>query len=228
MIYLKYLKYIDLIFYLSYNLNMSNILNLSKKDLLKFIKDGQDNRVLKNLNQVNHYKLQNINAKIEEEFKYEKEIVAMIKHSVSLQFISRYFNIHPDLIKNIATKHKCYSQLFTKHTENIEARCFSKTQILKACEDFNYICPMCFKPLDITNPKTLTGHHILPFAKGGKTTKDNCLPLHVSCHFEEFKILHEALFNTENLIYSAQHFEEIKKKLQEQNSGISFIFSISK
>ena len=82
---------------------------------------------------------------------------------------------------------------------------------------------MCFKPLDINDLKTLTGHHIQPFARGGKTTKDNCLPLHVTCHFEDFKLLHSALFDSTDPIYSLKYFNELKAKLKNEESGITFV-----
>ena len=157
---------------------------------------------------------------------YENEILFMIKHSVSLKFIKKYFNIGSSkLIIDIAKKHKCQSYILSSYTENAKARCFSKNQIIRACEDFNYICPMCFKALDIVDYETVTGHHILPFARGGKTVKDNCLPLHVRCHFEDFKILHSVLFDSADPIYSAKYFNKLKEKLMLRPSGMEYILN---
>ena len=192
---------------------------------VKFLKEEQKERVIRNIEQVKDYFLQKCknNCKDTTEYEYEKEILFLIKYSVSLKFMVKYFNVPSEHIKKIATKHRCYSQLLSNFTENINARCFSKNQILRSCEEFNYICPMCFKPLDITNIHTLTGHHIQPFARGGKTTKDNCLPLHVHCHFDDFKLLHSALFDSEDPIYSAKYFNSLKAKLQNEKSGIDFV-----
>ena len=203
---------------------MLNILDISEEELLAFIKEDQKSRTIINKEQVKKYFLQNsIGIDNSCVFEHEEDILFMIKHSVSLKFISKYFNMSENDIKNIATRHKCNSQLLSGFTENENARCFSRNQILRACEEFNYICPMCFKPLDITHIDTLTGHHIQPFAIGGKTTKDNCLPLHVKCHFEDFKILHSALFDSSDPIYSAKYFTLLKGKLQNEESGITSI-----
>lgn len=203
---------------------MQNILSFSSKELLKQIRDEQKIKVNLNKEQVKNYILQNKKRyKCIYEYEFEEEILFMIKHSVSLKFIMEYFGISDEYIKSVALKHKSQSYLLTSFTENIEARCFSKNQILRACEDFNYICPMCFKPLDITNINSLTGHHIQPFSRGGKTTKDNCLPLHVSCHFEDFKLLHSALFDSVDPIYSAKYFNLLKEKLKKEESGITSI-----
>lgn len=203
---------------------MLNILNFSDDELISFIKNDQKSRIIINKEEIKRYYLQNNNEDIIElNCKYEKEIIFMIKHSVSLKFIVKYLKVSEKYVKNIATKYKCNSQLLSSFTENENARCFSKNQILRACEDFNYICPMCFKTLDITDINSLTGHHIQPFAVGGKTIKDNCLPLHVKCHFEDFKILHSALFDTSNPIYSAKYFNLLKKKLQKEESGMTSI-----
>ncbi len=203
---------------------MLNILNASSEELLKYIKDEQKVRIDLNREQVKNYILQNTRRyECLYEYEFEEEILFMIKHSVSLKFIMEYFDISNDYVKGIALKHKCQSYLLSGFTENINARCFSRNQILRACEDFNYICPMCFKPLDITDVGTLTGHHIQPFARGGKTTKDNCLPLHVTCHFEDFKLLHSALFDSADPIYSAKYFNSLKEKLKKEESGITAI-----
>ena len=71
----------------------------------------------------------------------------------------------------------------------------------------------------ITNIKSLTGHHIQPYAMGGKTSIDNCLPLHTKCHFDEFKILHSALFDSNDPIYSAKYFNSLKERLMQEKSG---------
>lgn len=203
---------------------MLNILNISSEELLKYIKDEQKIKVDLNKEQVKNYIFQNkIKYECLYEYEFEKEILFMIKNSISLKFIMEYFEISDEYVKAIAVKHKCQSYLLSSFTENVNARCFSRNQILRACEDFNYICPMCFKPLNITNVRSLTGHHIQPFARGGKTTKDNCLPLHVTCHFEDFKLLHSALFDSTNPIYSAKYFNSLKEKLKKEESGITTI-----
>ena len=203
---------------------MLNILNVPSEELLKYIKDEQKIRIDLNMEQVKNYILRNANRyECLYEYEFEEEILFMIKHSVSLKFIMEYFGISDEYVKGIALKHKCQSYLLSSFTENINARCFSKNQILRACEDFNYICPMCFKPLDITNVKSLTGHHIQPFARGGKTTKDNCLPLHTTCHFEDFKLLHSVLFDSADPIYSAKYFNSLKEKLKKEESGITTV-----
>ena len=196
---------------------------------LNIIKKEQKHRVKKNNKQIKAYYLKNnaSNFICSYENEQEKQIIFMIKHFVSINFITQYFNTSPDYVKKLATKHKCCSQISSNFTENINARCFSKNQILRACEDFNYICPMCFKALDITNIQSLTGHHIQPFAIGGKTTKDNCLPLHASCHFADFKLLHSALFNSEDPIYSAKYFNFLKERLKSEKSGIDFVLDVA-
>lgn len=192
---------------------------------IKFLKEEQKERLIKNTEQIQSYFLQKCenSCKDNTEYEYEKEILFLIKYSVSLKFLAQYFKVPEEHIKKIATKHRCYSQLLSNFTENVNARCFSKNQILRTCEDFNYICPMCFKPLDITKIHTLTGHHIQPFARGGKTAKDNCLPLHVNCHFDDFKLLHSALFDSADPIYSAKYFNLLKEKLKTEKSGIDYI-----
>ena len=161
---------------------------------------------------------------IKSNYLYEKEILFMIKHFTSIGFIKKYFKLNNSkYIIDIAKKHKCQSYILSSFTENVKARCFSKNQIIRACEDFNYICPMCFKPLNISDMSTLTGHHILPFARGGETRKENCLPLHVKCHFEDFKLLHSVLFDSVDPIYSAKYFNNLKEKLNSRQSGMDYI-----
>ena len=198
----------------------------------KFIETIENNRKLlsiKNKNKIKDYFIKNeiLLDKydlIKSNYLYEKEILFMIKHFVSINFIKRYFKLNSSkYIIDIAKKYKCQSYILSSFTENVKARCFSKNQIIRACEDFNYICPMCFKPLDITNMSTLTGHHILPFARGGETRKENCLPLHVRCHFEDFKLLHSVLFFFFYPIYSARYFNLLKEKLNNRQSGMNYI-----
>ena len=198
----------------------------------KFIETIENNRKLlsiKNKNKIKDYFIKNeiLLDKydlIKSNYLYEKEILFMIKHFVSINFIKRYFKLNSSkYIIDIAKKYKCQSYILSSFTENVKARCFSKNQIIRACEDFNYICPMCFKPLDITNMSTLTGHHILPFARGGETRKENCLPLHVRCHFEDFKLLHSVLFDSSDPIYSARYFNLLKEKLNNRQSGMNYI-----
>ena len=201
-------------------------------NLDKFIETIENNRKLlsiKNKNKIKDYFIKNeiLLDKydlIKSNYLYEKEILFMIKHFVSINFIKRYFKLNSSkYIIDIAKKYKCQSYILSSFTENVKARCFSKNQIIRACEDFNYICPMCFKPLDITNMSTLTGHHILPFARGGETRKENCLPLHVRCHFEDFKLLHSVLFDSSDPIYSARYFNLLKEKLNNRQSGMNYI-----
>ena len=201
-------------------------------NLDKFIETIENNRKLlsiKNKNKIKDYFIKNeiLLDKydlIKSNYLYEKEILFMIKHFVSINFIKRYFKLNSSkYIIDIAEKYKCQSYILSSFTENVKARCFSKNQIIRACEDFNYICPMCFKPLDITNMSTLTGHHILPFARGGETRKENCLPLHVRCHFEDFKLLHSVLFDSSDPIYSARYFNLLKEKLNNRQSGMNYI-----
>ena len=195
----------------------------SSNKILKYIKKEEKVKINENKKQIKFY-LKNTfkNTKnLKDEF--EDEIIFMINNSISLNFISNYFGLNKKYIEEIAKKNQLSSKLIKSYNENIEARCFTKNQILKTCEEFNYICPMCFKSLDITNFQTLTGHHIIPFAKGGKTSKDNCLPLHISCHFSDFKLLHSALFDSEDPIYSAKYFNELKNKFQKEESGITLI-----
>ena len=198
----------------------------------KFIETIENNRKLlsiKNKNKIKDYFIKNeiLLDKydlIKSNYLYEKEILFMIKHFVSINFIKRYFKLNSSkYIIDIAKKYKYQSYILSSFTENVKARCFSKNQIIRACEDFNYICPMCFKPLDITNMSTLTGHHILPFARGGETRKENCLPLHVRCHFEDFKLLHSVLFDSSDPIYSARYFNLLKEKLNNRQSGMNYI-----
>lgn len=209
---------------------MLSLSNTSPKELLKFLREEQKTCIIKNREQIKDYYVKNSLEDSIENYKYEHEweIIFMIKHFISLKFIKKYFNISTDYVKKIAIKNKCHSQLLSDFTENEEARCFSKSQILRSCEDFNYICPMCFKSLDITNTNTLTGHHIQPFARGGKTTKDNCLPLHLNCHFDDFKLLHSVLFDSTDPIYSAKYFDSLKNKLKKEKSGIDAIIKREK
>lgn len=203
-----------------------NILDYSPKELINLFKEEQRACLIENKEKIKDYFMQNNPLEgmcVNGVCKYEDQIVFLIRHFVSLKFISKYFDVSPEYVKEIAKKNKCHSQLLSNFTESINARCFSKSQLLRACEDFNYICPMCFKPLDITNISTLTGHHIQPFARGGETNKDNCLPLHVSCHFDDFKLLHSSLFDSDDPLYSAKYFNELKDKLQNVESGITSI-----
>jgi len=195
---------------------------MSKDITIHLIKEEQKAKRDRNKTQVREYFLRGKKDPLYGSLT-ERRIVFLIKHFVSSKFLARYFNLPAAKIKRIATKNHCYSYLIPNFTENINARCFSKNQILRACEDFNYICPMCFRPLDIVNISTVTGHHVIPFARGGKTTKDNCLPLHVKCHFDDFKLLHSALFDSDDPIYSAKYFNTIKSKLHQKKSGIDFI-----
>lgn len=203
------------------------MLNIDK--IIETIEKNQKILSIKNKNKIKNYFIKNeiLLDKydlIRSNYLYEKEILFMIKHFVSINFIKKYFKLNSNkYIIDIAKKHKCQSYILSSFTENIKARCFSKNQIIRACEDFNYICPMCFKPLDIVKISTVTGHHILPFARGGETRKENCLPLHVRCHFEDFRILHSVLFDSEDPIYSAKYFNLLKEKLNNKHSGMDYL-----
>ena len=180
---------------------MLNFFELSKDELAKSIRDEQEARVEKNKQQIHDYIMKTTslccNGKCE--YQYEDEVYFMIKNSVSLKFITSYLNVSEQHVKDIAIKYKLQSNLLSSFSENVNARCFSRNQILISSVEFNYLCPMCFKPLDITDINSLTGHHIQPFARGGKTSKDNCLPLHVNCHLSDFKLLHSVLFDSDDL-----------------------------
>ncbi|MDR2527147.1 MAG: HNH endonuclease [Rickettsiales bacterium] len=150
----------------------------------------------------------------------EKKIVILIENYVSIPFIAREFNLSIKQIKIIAEKNKCSSNLLINEKENRNERLFTKLQIVRASEEFNFICPMCFKTLDVIKINTITGHHINPFARNGETTLSNCLPLHVACHFDNFKLLHRALFDIDNTIYSVRYFNLLKQKLRDLPSGV--------
>jgi hypothetical protein len=101
-----------------------------------------------------------------------------------------------------------------------EARCFSKPQIMKACENFNYICPYCFRMLNPMEKESITGHHIIPYSRGGLTRVGNCLPLHVKCHYDDFRMLHHMLFNNTDSIYGAKYYNDLKRRLNSKESGL--------
>lgn len=46
-------------------------------------------------------------------------------------------------------------------------------------ESQDYICPVCGK---IGTDETLNIHHCLPKAKKGRSTPENCVAVHVTCH----------------------------------------------
>ena len=107
--------------------------NFSSNKFLKFLKKEQREKILKNKQQIEKYnranKQHDVNDIFSESEKLEIEVLFMIKYSVSLKFITKYFKITENKVKEIATKYKCSSQLFSTYTENTKARCFSKSQI---------------------------------------------------------------------------------------------------
>ena len=62
---------------------------------VKFLKEEQKERVIRNIEQVKDYFLQKCenNCKDTTEYEYEKEILFLIKYSVSLKFMVKYFNV---------------------------------------------------------------------------------------------------------------------------------------
>ena len=62
---------------------------------VKFLKEEQKERVIRNIEQIKDYFLQKYenNCKDTTEYEYEKEILFLIKYSVSLKFMVKYFNV---------------------------------------------------------------------------------------------------------------------------------------
>jgi hypothetical protein len=149
-----------------------------------------------------------------------REMLDWIYLGVSKEYMSKLYDVDLDKLDIYVpdTKNQTYHE---------NARLFAKSQKITACERFNYICPMCFQPLDIRNTDAITGHHIVPYSRGGLTSIDNCLPLHVSCHFEEFKLLHESLFS-DNILYSWQYYNELRSKIGKIDSGLLMLEKITK
>ncbi|MDR0571639.1 MAG: HNH endonuclease [Rickettsiales bacterium] len=149
-----------------------------------------------------------------------REMLDWIYLGVSKEYISKLYDIDLDKLDIHVpdTKNQTYHE---------NARLFARSQKIAACERFNYICPMCFQPLDIRKTDTITGHHIIPYSLGGITNIDNCLPLHVSCHFEEFKILHESLFG-DDILYSWKYYNDLRFKINRIDSGLLMLEKITK
>ncbi|GMO56027.1 MAG: hypothetical protein Ta2D_00070 [Rickettsiales bacterium] len=194
---------------------------ISKNKILSFIKEKTEKNIEKNVGIIKDYWNEYTNSMPSYiSVENEEQIIFLIKNYVSTNFISNYFKITKKQVENLATKHKCNADLFIKSEKDSNNRLFSKMQVIRASENFNFLCPLCFKTLDITKLNTITGHHIRPFAMGGLTSQDNCLPLHTQCHLDDFKLLHAQLFD-EDVIYSAKYFNLLKKKFKEINSGVS-------
>jgi hypothetical protein len=195
-------------------------LNISKNKIFSFIKEKTQKNIEKNITIIKEYWDEYTNSMPSYiSMENEKEIIFLIKNYVSINFISKYFKITKKQVENLATKYGSNADLFIKSEDKKDSRLFSKMQIIRASENFNFICPLCFKTLDITKLNTITGHHIRPFAKGGLTSQDNCLPLHTQCHLDDFKLLHAQLFN-DDIIYSVKYFNLLKKKFKDEKSGV--------
>jgi hypothetical protein len=153
----------------------------------------------------------------------KKKICYLLELNISKEYVADLFKMNIKEIENIAIENKLNSLLFMKYEEKIDNRCFTKRQILKSCEFYNFICPLCFKPLDIRT-EIVTGHHILPYSQNGKTEIDNCLPLHIECHYLDFEKLH-GLQDSNNRIYTKQRLDEIKELFKTDNSGINCLLN---
>ncbi|MDR2760285.1 MAG: HNH endonuclease [Rickettsiales bacterium] len=186
--------------------------NFDINDFIKKIGFEVRERRERNRKVVREY-FKNINATVADPFPPEvEEMLSWMRLGVSKEYISKLYNVRLDdfCIHISNTKNQTYHE---------NARLFAKAQKIVACERFNYICPMCFQPLDIRDMDVIAGHHIVPYSRGGLTNLDNCLPLHASCHLEEFRLLHESLF-TDNALYSWQYYNELRSKINEIDSGL--------
>jgi hypothetical protein len=65
-------------------------------------------------------------------------------------------------------------------TSTDEARCFTAAQQIVKLAEQKYICPECCKP--INRGELSEGHHVDPYATGGKTIMSNLQVLHKDCH----------------------------------------------
>ncbi|MDR0423612.1 MAG: HNH endonuclease [Rickettsiales bacterium] len=198
---------------------------LPLKDIkLKIKQEQKDKSELNNFKLKEYYEdfIRKINEKPFS--KLEKKICYLIGLGISKEYIANIFNISMKSVENMAIANKMNSVLLKKYETTSDDRCFSKKQILKACEFYNFICPLCFKPLDIRNLSNITGHHILPYSQGGKTDIDNCLPLHIECHYLDFEKLH-GLHNVNNRIYTKQKLDEIMELFKNDHGGIDYLLS---
>jgi 5-methylcytosine-specific restriction endonuclease McrA len=202
---------------------MANYSNLSSNELKISLKEKHKNKKIVNIDKTRKYYL-NFFSKIDKKSTNEikNKICYLIELGISARYLADFFNLKSEEIKSIAIENKINSNLFRKYKKETDYRCFSKRQIVKSCENYNFICPVCFCPLDIRHLETITGHHIIPYSQGGKTKIDNCLPLHITCHYEDFEKLH-GLQKISNRIYTKKHFNIIKKMLKEDKSGIEFL-----
>jgi 5-methylcytosine-specific restriction endonuclease McrA len=201
---------------------MFSLQNLSKDELISRIKEGQFLRRAKNYEIIKDSlkSFCDIKTLKEEIPKLEQIIVYLISLSISVEYIAKLLKIERSKICEIAKQRKITIVNSMNQTYNPKNRSFAKPQLITACEQYNFICPSCFNPLNLENMENITGHHIIPYSRGGLTLTENCLPLHIDCHYENFQELHQYIFNTENVLLTAQYFNQLKQKLQLRRSGL--------
>lgn len=75
-----------------------------------------------------------------------------------------------------------YRYLLSGEEKHLQIRAFTPTMKRAAYERQGAVCYECKKPFDISE---MEAHHIIPWAKGGPTSADNCRMLCVKCHHNE-------------------------------------------
>ena len=83
---------------------------------------------------------------------------------------------------DVTNQRGIYRYLLTGEEKHLQIRAFTPTMKRAAYERQGGLCPHCGKPFDI---KQMEAHHIIPWAKGGPTSAENCKMLCVTCHHNE-------------------------------------------
>jgi hypothetical protein len=73
--------------------------------------------------------------------------------------------------EDVTNKKGIYSYILTREEKHLNIRAFSPNQKREAYERQKGICVVCKEHFDI---EEMQADHIIPWHKGGKTTKENC------------------------------------------------------
>ena len=83
---------------------------------------------------------------------------------------------------DVTGKKGVYQYILTRNEKYLSIRAFSEAQKRAAYEKQQGICNACKKHFAFNK---MEGDHIIPWAKGGKTERDNCQMLCTKCNREK-------------------------------------------
>jgi hypothetical protein len=80
---------------------------------------------------------------------------------------------------DVTRKKGVYDYVLSRNEKQLSIRAFTSNQRREAFERQGGICPSCGKKFELDD---MEADHITPWAKGGRTTAENCRMLCVGCN----------------------------------------------